>query len=316
MSTLLVCSGGGHLSQLHALLPRLQGVGSERVWVTFDTRQSRSLLDGEQIVYLDYAGPRDYKTLARHAVSARRMFTPGHSYSTVVSTGSGLALSFLPIARMRGAACHYIESFTRTAGPSLTGSLLSRTPGISVYSQYRDWAQVPWRYAGSVFDAFVPARLHIGAREIRRAVVTLGTMQDYPFRRLVDRALELLPQDVEVLWQVGCTDVSDLRIAAHRQLPAQALQAAVKDADVVIAHAGCGSSLSALEAGKLPVLVPRRAERGENIDDHQRLLADELARRGLALAREPEELGFDDLLRAACSTVTRCEAHAPFALRQ
>lgn len=311
---MLVCSGGGHLSQLHALLPRLQGVGSERVWVTFDTPQSRSLLDGEETVYLDYAGPRDFKTLARHAISARRMFGRGHPYSTVVSTGSGLALSFLPIARMRGASCHYIESFTRTAGPSLTGRLLSRTPGVSVYSQYPQWAQVPWRYAGSVFDTFAPGHAHAGTCQIRRAVVTLGTMQDYSFRRLVDRVLELLPPDVEVLWQVGCTDVSDLQIAAHRQLPAQALQAAVEAADVVVAHAGCGSSLSALEAGKVPVLVPRRAEHDENIDDHQRLLADELARRGLAMAREVEELRFEDLRRAARRTVRASTAHAPFAL--
>jgi UDP-N-acetylglucosamine transferase subunit ALG13 len=293
----------------------LQGVSPDRRWVTFDTPQSRSLLQGEDVIYLDYAGPRDFKTLARHSLVATHLFRGRHPYSTVVSTGSGIALSFLPLGRARGANCHYIESFTRSTGPSLTGRLISHVPGIAVYTQYPGWARPPWRYAGSVFDVFTPGATQAGEREIRRAVVTLGTMEDYSFRRLVDRVLAVLPSDVEVLWQVGCTDVSDLAIAAHRQVPARVLQDAVDAADVVIAHAGCGSSLSALEAGKLPVLVARRAADGENIDDHQSLLADELSRRGLALVSAVEDLTLSDLQRAARSSVETRGSRAPFQLQ-
>jgi len=314
VSTLLVSSVGGHLSQLHRLLPRLQGISAERRWVTFDTPQSRSLLNGEDVIYLDYAGPRDIRTLSRHALLARRLFSGRHPYSEVISTGSGIALSFLPLGRLRGAACHYIESFTRSAGPSLTGRLLSHMPGINVYCQYPGWAQAPWRYAGSVFDTFTPGPLASERRAIRRAVVTLGTMEDYSFRALVNQVLAVLPSGVEVLWQVGCTDVSDLPIAAHRQVSARALQDAVQHADVVIAHAGCGSALSALEAGKLPVLVPRRASERENIDDHQSLLAHELARRGLALVSGVGDLTLADLQLAAASSVQSEDCHAPFQL--
>ena len=47
MSTLLVCSVGGHLAELHRLLERMRGLGEERLWVTFDTPQSRSVLAEE-----------------------------------------------------------------------------------------------------------------------------------------------------------------------------------------------------------------------------------------------------------------------------
>jgi UDP-N-acetylglucosamine transferase subunit ALG13 len=177
-------------------------------------------------------------------------------------------------------------------------------PGIELFTQYPHWARPPWQYAGSVFDAFVagPQTLHDGT--IRRAVVTLGTMEDYPFSRLIHQVRRILPCDVEVLWQVGCTDVASLPIAARCQLPARELQQAIEEADVVIAHAGCGSSVTALEAGKKPVLVPRRRCYGENVDDHQVLVAEELAKRDLAIVRSVEALGMDDIYLAAQSTVS------------
>jgi UDP-N-acetylglucosamine transferase subunit ALG13 len=314
MTTLLVTSVGGHLTQMHRLLPRLQGIDADHRWVTFDSPQSRSLLDGRDVTFLDYTGPRDLKNVLRHSLVARRLLDDRHTISSVVSTGSGIALSFLPLARLRGIPCHYIESFTRSTGPSLTGALLARIPGIRLYAQYPGWAERPWRYAGSVFDTFVPGEPTARAGTLRRVVVTLGTMEDYSFRRLIERVVGLLDRDIEVLWQVGCTDVKGLEIEGQRQLPARVLQEAIRDADVVIAHAGCGSSLSALEAGKRPVLVPRLAAHGENVDDHQTLLADELSRRDLAIVRSVETLSLADLHLAARTSVQTLAQVSPFAL--
>ena len=43
--TMLVASTGGHLAQMFKLAPRIEPDPARRVWVTFDTPQSRSLLD-------------------------------------------------------------------------------------------------------------------------------------------------------------------------------------------------------------------------------------------------------------------------------
>jgi UDP-N-acetylglucosamine--N-acetylmuramyl-(pentapeptide) pyrophosphoryl-undecaprenol N-acetylglucosamine transferase len=314
MTTLLVSSVGGHLADLHRLLPRLRGIDSERLWVTFDTPQSRSLLGGEDVVYVEYTGPRDVKNVLRHSLVAHRLLKRGHSFSGIVSAGSGIALSFLPLGSMRKIPCHYIECSACTAGPSVTGRLLRRIPGITLYSQYRDWAQPPWRYEGSVLDTFTPDGVKQGHGAIRSAVVTLGTMQDYSFRRLVERAIQVLPPEADVLWQTGCTDVSGLPIKAHRQLPAPELQRAIEQADVVIAHAGCGSSVGVLEAGKMPILVPRLRAHGENVDDHQTLIAAELAKRGLAVVRSVEQLSAEDLSLAAEGAVRSDSRPAPFQL--
>jgi UDP-N-acetylglucosamine transferase subunit ALG13 len=312
--TLLVASTGGHLTQLHQLRPRLGDRGRDVVWVTFDTPQSRCLLDGEDVVFVDHTGSRDYRHVMTNSVQAARILRKT-KVDCVVSTGAAIALSFLPLARTRGIPCHYIESATRSAGPSTTGRLLSHVPGMSLYAQHSCWAGGRWDYGGSVFDGFASREKRFPASTIGRAVVTLGAHRGYGFRRLLDRLVELMPPEAEVLWQTGATDVSGLPIKATPFLPASELGQAIAEADLVVGHAGIGSALCALEAGRCPVLVPRDAARGEHIDDHQKEIAAELAGSDIAITRTVEELELADLLTAANRTIARVQQPPDFQLR-
>jgi UDP-N-acetylglucosamine--N-acetylmuramyl-(pentapeptide) pyrophosphoryl-undecaprenol N-acetylglucosamine transferase len=315
MTTLLVASTGGHLKQLHRLHRRLTGVEGPFRWATFDTPQSRSLLDGETVEFVRFVGGRDPFNLLSNAPAAHRMIRD-RDVQTVVSTGSSMALPFFALGRAHRLKCHYIESAARSDGPSVTGRLMSRIPGICLYSQYPGWAAGRWDYRGSVFDSFVaesaPEPPPAG---LARVVVTLGTFRGYGFVRLVERLLEVLPPDAEVLWQTGDTDTSALGIDGHHAIPERDLTQAMREADVVIAHAGVGTALAALEVGKCPVLVPRRLAHGEHVDDHQIQIADELARRGLAVSVEADALTHDDLLAAAGRAVTTVAHDPPFRTR-
>jgi len=303
VSTLLVASAGGHLAQLYRLAPRLRGdLDRDFIWVTFDTSQSRSLLASERVVYVRHTHSRDYYSVALNALRAPRLLRR-HHVSAVVTTGSGIALSFIPAARALGIPAHYIESAARTMGPSLTGRALSRVPGVQLYTQYPEWADGRWRHAGSVIDAFTPTQRPSPPGVIRRAVVTLGTSAKYGFRRLVERLADVFPQDAEVLWQTGATDVRGVPIDAKPALPGAVLDRAMREADVVVAHAGIGSALAALEAGHCPVLVPRRERLGECVDDHQLQIASTLSARGLAIERAAEGIEHEDLLAAAARAV-------------
>jgi UDP-N-acetylglucosamine--N-acetylmuramyl-(pentapeptide) pyrophosphoryl-undecaprenol N-acetylglucosamine transferase len=304
--TLLVASTGGHLSQLHALAPRIPGAdAAQRTWVTFDTPQSRSLLAGEDVVFVRYTAPRDWRSIARNLPPAWRLLD-GRRFGHVISTGSGIALTFLPLARAKGLATTYVESAARSQGPSMTGRILARVPGVQLGTQYRAWADERWSYVGSVLDGWAPVDAAHGDGEapLRRVLVTLGTIP-YGFRRLVERLLAILPPDVEVTWQTGVTDVEGLPIEVHALMPGDELEAAIRAADAVVAHAGTGSALAALGAGKCPLLVPRERAHGEHVDDHQRQIAGELAGRGLALQRGADELTLADLRAAAGMRVVR-----------
>ena len=138
---------------------------------------------------------------------------------------------------------------------------------------------------------------------------------DYGFERLVRRLLEILPSDVEVLWQTGDTDVTGLGVDGHHAIPERELIQAIRDSDVLVAHAGVGTALAALEVGKCPVLVPRRRAHGEHVDDHQTQIAGELGRRALAVSVEAEELTLEHLLAAAVSQVDTVPTDPPFVTR-
>jgi UDP-N-acetylglucosamine transferase subunit ALG13 len=234
--------------------------------------------------------------------------------AAIVSTGAAVALSFMLPARLSGVPCHYVESAARSDGPSLTGRLLRALPGVRLYTQYRAWEGGPWRYRGSVFDGFEPVEVAPAeGADVRRVVVALGTVR-YPFARLAGRLGEVIPAGAEVLCQSGATDVTGLPFGGARELPSDELEAAMRAADVVVAHAGVGSALSALEAGRVPLLVPRRAAHGEHVDDHQEQIATELERRGLALVREAGELTAADLLLAARRSARPAAASPSFRL--
>jgi UDP-N-acetylglucosamine transferase subunit ALG13 len=259
-------------------------------------------------MFVPYTASRDFKTALRNTRVASKIIRETKP-SLVVSTGNAIAVSFLPVARLQGVPAAYIESAARAEGPSVTGRMMRTMPGVQLFSQYRNWAAPPWSYVGSVFDDFAPQERE-RIPQVKRVLVTLGTI-GYGFRRLVERTLDILPSDCEVVWQVGSTDVEGLDIDARANMPAKALQEEMERADVVIAHAGIGSALAALDAGKCPVLVPRESQRGEHVDDHQSQIATRLDGLGLAVHCPADELSSSDLRMATRRAVVQRSMTAP-----
>ncbi len=304
MSTLLVASTGGHLKEMHLLYRRLSGVEGPYRWATFDTPQSQSLLNDQVVDFVPFVGGRDPINVTRNLATARRILRD-REIDTLVSTGSAVALPFFGLARTRRLRCHYIEGAARVDGPSVTGRLIRRIPGVSLYAQYRNWSRAPWGYGGSVFDSFECASLSESQEnKVGKAVVSLGTYRGYGFPRLIRRLREILPRETDVLWQTGDTDVSGLGITGHDTIPERELTEAMREADVIVSHAGVGTALAAFEVGKCPLLVPRRVSHREHVDDHQTQIASELAGRGLAISIEADDLSYEDIIAASRLRVT------------
>jgi UDP-N-acetylglucosamine transferase subunit ALG13 len=112
--------------------------------------------------------------------------------------------------------------------------------------------------------------------------VTIGTYEA-PFDRLLG-ALVPLADTEELVIQCGHSKLGPVGARWIDFLPFDELAALVKEARVVVTHAGVGSVLVALTAGKRPIVVPRRARYGETVDDHQVTFARRLAEAGLAVA--------------------------------
>jgi UDP-N-acetylglucosamine transferase subunit ALG13 len=322
VTTAFIATTGGHLTQLTALADRIPP-DPESVWITHANEQSTSLLAGRDVEFVPYVGVRDVPGVLRsirHAHAVYRRRRPQRA----VSTGSGIALGYLPYLAARGVECHYIESAARVGGPSITGRILRWVPRVHTHTQYRHWSGPHWHYGGSGFDAYTPSAEPRELGDRVRVVVTVGTAVEFPFSRLFRALAPLLGaggeleqktgRPVDVLWQTGCSPVDDLPISPTPFLPAADLTAALAAADVVVSHAGTGSALANLAAGRFAVVVSRRAALGEAGDDHQRELAEELVSRGLAAYREPEDITVDDLLATLGTTIRRVTDVPPFEL--
>lgn len=306
----MVANAGGHLEELWRLRERLPTRDDDVTWVTFDTPQARSLLAGEQRIFVPFAAPRDGRAALANLRLARHVLAFGR-WTDIVSTGALVAVPYFLVARGHGVRCHYIESPARVAGPSLTAEILEWLPGVHRYSPYRWWRRRSWSYRGSVLDGFTPGPPV--SPTLRRVVVTVGTNR-YGFRRLVERVAAALPAGCDVLWQTGHTDVGGLDIDAQPFVTEAALADAMASADLVVAHAGVGSALAAMQAGRAPLLVPRRAGHDEHVDDHQVQIAAELERRGLGVSCDLDDFDADALWRAAAGTVVPAADPAPFVL--
>lgn len=312
MTRMLLASTGGHLTELVMLADRLPEHAVADVWVTFESEQSRRLLAGRRVEFVRNTPPRDLANVVRNiraASSLLRKYRPVE----LVTNGAGIALSFAPLAVMRGISTHYIECSARTEAPSLTGRVLERIPRIHLYAQDKAFALGRWHYGGSVFDRYEPVAAEV--RPVRRVVVTVGSL-DFSFRRLIDRLRVVLPRDVDLLLQIGRdaeeTDWPGAQVCSR--VPPDELAAAMERADVVIAHAGIGSALAALEAGKAPILVPRSKAAREHVDDHQQQIAKTLASRGLAIHADAANLSLADI-GAASRVAIRGAAARRFDLR-
>lgn len=322
MTTLFVATTGGHLEQLHQFADRIP-TDDAALWITFDNEQSRSLLAGRDVRFVDYVGVRDVRSVLRCVADARRL-QRRRPITRAFSTGSAIAVGYLPYLARRGVECHYIESAARVSSPSLTGRLLQRARGVRTYTQYPKWAVGRWSYIGSVFDVYRAEAVARVPGDAVRVVVTVGTATEFPFRGLFDALVPLLAADgplaralgkpIEVLWQTGGTSTEGLGIESTPFLPASDLVAALSTADIVVCHAGTGSALGALTAGLYPLLVPRRVQRGEAGDDHQQELAEELHRRNLGSYRDPVDITVQDLLDTLATTIRQVQAPPPMLL--
>ncbi|WP_130011475.1 glycosyltransferase [Serinicoccus sediminis] len=282
-SDLLVASSGGHLDELIELTHQLEPAPVQPVWVTTRTVQTESLLTGQRVEWVSAVGSRQgwkaLRSLPRALGLIRR-----HRPDRVISTGAALAVPYLLAARAVGASVHYIESATRLHGPSLSGRILERVPGVRLHHQGFVEPRRGWRSIGGVFDSFAPGP----EREPDRAdaLLMLGT-ERFPF----DRALALLDASPDLLWvaQTGHTPTKSIDPRCRPWLSPDELSALAARSGLIVTHAGVGSILLALRAGHHPVVVPRLHRWGEHADDHQLELAEDLEFRGLVSVLRPDQ---------------------------
>jgi UDP-N-acetylglucosamine transferase subunit ALG13 len=100
--------------------------------------------------------------------------------------------------------------------------------------------------------------------------VTVGSQ--LPFDRLIkiiDQWAETEHQDQNIFAQIGNSEYKAKNIEFCQNMSPDDYNAYFEKADIIVAHAGMGTIISALEHGKPLIILPRLACNGEHRNDHQ-----------------------------------------------
>ncbi len=111
-------------------------------------------------------------------------------------------------------------------------------------------------------------------------LVTVGTQG--PFDRMVD-AIDVWARESEredVFAQIGPSLQAPKHLEWVESLDPSEFSSRLEEAEAVIAHAGMGTILAALTLEKPILVMPRRAELGEQRNDHQLATLEKLAALG------------------------------------
>jgi UDP-N-acetylglucosamine transferase subunit ALG13 len=97
--------------------------------------------------------------------------------------------------------------------------------------------------------------------------VTVGT-HEQQFDRLIQHIDEMNLND-EVFMQTGYSTYEPKHYRYSRLLSYKIMLEYVEKATIVITHGGPSSIMMPLQIGKVPIVVPRKKEFGEHVNNHQ-----------------------------------------------
>lgn len=101
--------------------------------------------------------------------------------------------------------------------------------------------------------------------------VTVGT-HEQPFNRLVECIDELKKDGAiqeDVIIQTGYSTYDPKYCKWQKLFPYQEMLKLIQEARIIITHGGPSSFIMPLQIGKTPIVVPRRHEFNEHVNDHQ-----------------------------------------------
>lgn len=125
--------------------------------------------------------------------------------------------------------------------------------------------------------------------------VTVGT-HEQPFNRLVE-CIDNLKRDgvieEEVIIQTGYSTYEPKYCTWRKLFPFQEMERLVNEARIVITHGGPSSFIMPLQIGKMPIVVPRKYDFNEHVNDHQVAFSKAVAeRRGtIYVVEDMDKLG-------------------------
>lgn len=109
--------------------------------------------------------------------------------------------------------------------------------------------------------------------------VTVGT-HEQPFNRLVEYMDNWAAEhDEDVIVQIGFSTYEPKHCEWSKLYPYSQMVELVDKARIVITHGGPSSFIMPLQVGKVPIVVPRKKDYNEHVNNHQVEFSNQVAKR-------------------------------------
>lgn len=117
----LICSSGGHFYELYSIRKFCEN--SAHFWITFPTSDTKSILKDDKVYWAYYPTNRNLKNLFKNIILAFQILKK-EKPSVIISTGAGVCVPFMYMAKIFGIKTVYLESMTRIESLSLSAKLV------------------------------------------------------------------------------------------------------------------------------------------------------------------------------------------------
>ncbi|MER2129838.1 glycosyltransferase [Leuconostoc lactis] len=115
--------------------------------------------------------------------------------------------------------------------------------------------------------------------------VTVGT-HEQSFNRLIKKVDELVEKKEikeEVFMQIGYSTYEPQNTQWSRFVTYDEMNSLLEKSSTVICHGGPSTYMKVMDFDKTPVVVPRQAEYGEHVNDHQLFVSKQIKNKGYNL---------------------------------
>lgn len=124
--------------------------------------------------------------------------------------------------------------------------------------------------------------------------ITVGT-HEQPFDRLIkciDKMVEDGKIKEKVIIQKGYTNYEPKNCESYNLIGYEEMKKYIEEAEIIITHGGPASFIAPLSIGKIPIVVPRKKEYNEHVNNHQLEFAREVEKRmkNIIVAEDEKEI--------------------------
>ncbi len=278
MKIALVCSHGGHLSEMLYLLDAFKG--HEIFFITYDNPRTRNL--GHRKYLFPNFGENYFEVIKNlHKIIGILL---KENPDIIVSNGSEIAVPFFYVGKLLRKKLAFIECYTRINMPTVTGKLVYPISDLFLVM----WPEMlenygkKAKYFGGLFDIVKAEKKVETTKNGDNNILVIVGMHYQGFERLVKKMDEIAGKiSDKVIMQIGKTDYEPKNAEYFRfkELDSE-IEALMKNAKVVLCQ-GAMTIIDSLFQGTPVIAVPRLLKYNEHLNDHQLIFSRKLEFMGL-----------------------------------